>query len=128
MALPITTLYAVLLGVIFTVLGFGIGSLRGKTGISMFDGGNPDVAVAMRRHGNFTEYVPFALILMALVEGAGGNAIALHVIGVALVLARIAHPIGLKHDSISHPLRAVGAGGTLLATVALMVMAVISLL
>ena len=128
MALPITTLYAVLLGVIFTVLGFGIGALRGKTGISMFDGGNPDVAVAMRRHGNFTEYVPFALILMALVEGAGGNTTALHVIGIALVLARIAHPIGLQHDNISHPLRAVGAGGTLLATVALMVMAVISLL
>ena len=128
MALPITTLYAVLLGVIFAYLGFRIGSLRGKTGISILDGGNPQVGLEMRRHGNFAESVPFALILMALVEAGGGNTTALHVIGVVLVVARILHPIGLEADSIQNPLRAVGAGGSILCTFALMVMGVMTLL
>ena len=82
-----------------------------------------EVATAMRRHGNFTENVPMALILMGIVEANGGNVIFLHVIGVVLVLARIAHPIGLHHDSVAHPLRAVGAGGTFLAMIVLAGMA-----
>ncbi len=77
----------------------------------------------MRRHGNFAENIPMALVLMAIVEANGGGAIFLHVIGVVLVLSRIAHPIGLQHDSINHPLRAVGAGGTILSMIVLAGMA-----
>ncbi len=123
MILPITALYAALLMIIVGYLGYKIGSLRGSTGISIFHGDNMEVATAMRRHGNFTENVPMALILMGIVEANGGNGIFLHVMGVALVLARIAHPIGLHHDSISHPLRAVGALGTFLVMVVLAGMA-----
>ena len=123
MILPITALYAALLMIIVGYLGYKIGSLRGSTGISIFHGDNMEVATAMRRHGNFTENVPMALILMGIVEANGGNGIFLHVIGVALVLARIAHPIGLHHDSIAHPLRAVGALGTFLVMVVLAGMA-----
>ncbi|MCZ6853918.1 MAG: MAPEG family protein [Gammaproteobacteria bacterium] len=123
MILPITALYAALLMIIVGYLGYKIGSLRGSTGISIFHGDNMEVATAMRRHGNFTENVPMALILMGIVEANGGNGIFLHVMGVALVLARIAHPIGLHHDSIAHPLRAVGALGTFLVMVVLAGMA-----
>ena len=119
MLLPITALYAALLLIIMTYLGIKIGSLRGSTGISIFWGDNTEVAFAMRRHGNFTENVPMALVLMALVELNGGNAIFLHVCGVLLVLARIAHPMGLKPDSLVNPLRAFGAGGTILVMLAL---------
>ena len=119
MLFPITALYAALLMVIVAYLGFKIGSLRGSTGISILHGDNMEVATAMRRHGNFTENVPMALILMGLVEANGGNVIFLHVIGIVLVLARIAHPIGLHHDSISHPLRLVGAAGTILSMLVL---------
>ncbi len=119
MILPITALYAALLMIIVGYLGYKIGSLRGSTGISIFHGDNMEVATAMRRHGNFTENVPMALILMGLVEANGGNVVFLHVIGIALVLARIAHPIGLHHESISHPLRLVGAGGTFLSMIVL---------
>ena len=123
MLFPITGLYAALLMVIVGYLGYKIGSLRGSTGISILHGDNMEVATAMRRHGNFTENVPMALILMGIVEANGGNVIFLHVIGVVLVLARIAHPIGLHHDSVAHPLRAVGAGGTFLAMIVLAGMA-----
>ena len=123
MILPITALYAALLMIIVGYLGYKIGSLRGSTGISIFHGDNMEVATAKRRHGNFTENVTIALILMGIVEANGGNGIFLHVMGVALVLARIAHPIGLHHDSIAHPLRAVGALGTFLVMVVLAGMA-----
>ena len=123
MLFPITGLYAALLMVIVGYLGYKIGSLRGSTGISILHSDNMEVATAMRRHGNFTENVPMALILMGIVEANGGNVIFLHVIGVVLVLARIAHTIGLHHDSVAHPLRAVGAGGTFLAMIVLAGMA-----
>ena len=78
-----------------------------------------ELATVIRRHDNFVENVPLALILMGIVEANGGNNILLHVMGAILVLARIMHPIGLHHDRPTHPLRAVGAGGTLLVTIIL---------
>lgn len=122
----ITALYAGILGVLSLVLGFGAGSLRGKTGISIGDGGNTQLLLAMRRHGNFTEYVPLALILIGLLELAEVNAIALHVMGAGLVLARVLHAVGLKADSIEDINRAIGAGGTALITLVASVWAIVT--
>jgi hypothetical protein len=73
----------------------GIGPTRGKLGISIGDGGNPDLLLKIRRHGNWAENVPLALLLIALLE--------------LNVIARIAHPIGLKKDKVYEPLRIGGA-------------------
>ncbi len=113
---PITALYAALLALIATVLAFQVGSMRGSTKISILHGDNMELAEKMRRHQNFTEAVPMALILFAVVELNGASTTLLHALGGSLVLARIAHPMGLHHDNIRHPLRAVGAIGTLLVT------------
>ncbi len=128
MLVPITALYAVILGVIAVVLIGPIGPLRLKKQISMLDGGDPDLTVAIRRHGNFAEHVPLALILMAIVELNGAGGTLLHGVGIVLVLARIAHPLGLKADDLTPKLRLVGAIGTMLATLALIVQAGIQLL
>ena len=119
MLLPITALYAALLVAVMVWLGWGIGSMRGKTGISIGHGDSKALAEAGRRHGNFTEHGPMALVLMAIVELNGGHGVFLHIVGALLVLCRIAHPLGLHYDNISHPLRTIGAGGTLLLTVVL---------
>jgi len=116
MHVPITALYAAIQAVISIALVFGVGPMRGKLGISMGDGGNPDLLLAMRKHGNWAEHVPFALFLLALLELNGGGANLLHGLGAGLVVARIAHPLGLKKDTVSHPLRLVGAAGTILVT------------
>ena len=60
-----------------------------------------------------------ALVLMAIVELNGGHVVFLHIVGALLVLSRIAHPLGLHYDNIGHPLRVIGAGGSLLLTVVL---------
>ena len=78
-----------------------VSSVRSATGISFGDGGNPLLLQRVRQHGNFIEWVPFVLILMMLAEGLGAPAFYLHISGALLVLGRIAHPFGLKHDTAS---------------------------
>ncbi|MYE23187.1 MAG: glutathione S-transferase [Gammaproteobacteria bacterium] len=121
--LPITALYAALLLAVFVALSALVGRQRGRANVAILHGDDMDLAVAIRRHGNFVEYVPFALVLMALIEANGGSALFLHVVGILLVACRIAHPFGLQHDKGATPLRAVGAGGTLLLLLALGAMA-----
>lgn len=118
MQLPVTALYTGLLAIFALYLSFQAGSARGKAGASILFGDpvNMELAEKVRRHQNFLEYVPMVLILMALIEINGGSGIYLHVVGVLLIVSRIAHAIGLKHDNMGHPGRAIGAGGTALIT------------
>lgn len=119
MIIPITAFYAALLVVVLCWLTVRVGLSRRESGVSMLDGGNEQVLVEMRRHGNFVEHVPLLLILMAIIEVNAGNPVFLHVTGIALVICRIAHPFGLRHDRTQTPMRMLGAGGTFLVTIAL---------
>lgn len=120
-----TLLYAGLLGLMSIAIAFPVGRLRGSTGISMGDGGDPDLQLAIRRHANFTEYVPLALILLGLLEANGLSSPTVHVLGCLLVLFRILHAIGLKADTIQGVPRALGAGGTALLTITMSVWAIV---
>ena len=114
---PITALYAGLLTLIAIFLGAAVGAMRGSTGISILHGENMELATRIRRHANFTEAVPLALILLAALElNKAASPAVLHGLGIALVVARIAHPLGLHHDNMRNPLRAIGAGVTILVT------------
>lgn len=117
MLLPITALYAGLLALIGFGLAAGSGSIRSKTGVSFGDGGNVDQIVAVRRHGNFAEWVPLALILLAILELNQVSSTAINVLGGWLVVARILHPIGLRADGKFSVLRGIGAGSTALIVV-----------
>jgi len=118
MQLPITALYAGVLAILALILSFKAGSFRGKTGVSVLFGEpvNMELAQRVRVHQNFLEYVPMILILMGAIELNNGSSTFLHAIGILLVVCRIAHAIGLKHDNMAHPGRLVGAGGTALIT------------
>lgn len=120
MSIPITLMYASFFALFAIVLSFRAGSFRGKTGISVLHGepANLELAERVRTHQNFLEYVPMILIVMGAIELTGGSNMFLYVVGDLLVIARIAHAIGLKHDRMSHPGRLIGAGGTALITVA----------
>jgi len=120
MTLSITALYAGILMIFALALSFKAGGFRGSTGISVLFGDpvNMELAERVRIHQNFLEYVPMAIILMGILEINGGNATFLHVFGVVLIISRIAHAIGLKHDNMGHPGRVIGAGGTALMSMA----------
>ena len=114
---PITGVYAALQAFVAIALVAPIGRLRTKYEVSIHAGGHPDLDVAIRRHANWTEHVPFALLLIALLELNGGSAALLHGLGAGLLVTRILHPIGLKAETMRAPLRGIGALGTLLVTV-----------
>ncbi|NKB99173.1 MAG: hypothetical protein GKR90_11865 [Pseudomonadales bacterium] len=120
----ITLLYAGILGLMSIALSAFPGSMRGKVGVSVGDGGNPELLLAIRRHGNFTEFVPMAIILMALLELNGLGTLTMHIFGGVLVLARILHATGLKLDDITTLGRGLGAGGTALLTVVMSIWAI----
>ena len=114
MTLPVTALYAALMGLMAIWLSVGVGRLRGKTNISLYDGGNKELAAAIRKHGNFTEYVPLILILMAVIEVNGGSTVVLHGCGLGLTVGRIVHPLGIDFDEMRKMARGIGAMLTML--------------
>ncbi len=118
MQVPITLMYASLFAIFALVLSFGAGSTRGKTGVPILFGDPPNMELAekVRGHQNFLEYVPMFLIVFAAIEMNGGSSMFLFVVGDLLLVARIAHAIGIKHDNMGHIGRLIGAAGTALLT------------
>ena len=121
----ITMLYAGILGIMAIALGFLPGSQRGRTKISIGDGGDPELLLAMRRPGHFVEWVPLTLILLGLLELGGVGAGALHLMGASLVIFRVVHAASLKADTIEGIGRAIGAGGSTLVLLVASVWAIV---
>lgn len=120
----VSILYAGLLGLLSLVISVQTGRLRGKVGASIGDGGSKEMALAMRRHANFVEYVPLALLLVALLEMNGVSPTAIHGLGATLVACRVAHAAGLKADTMNTVGRFIGHAGTFFITLVVSVWAV----
>jgi len=89
MSVTITALYAGLLALIFVALGINVTRHRVKLRVALGDGGNAEMLRMIRLHANAAEYLPFAIVLMAIYELNGGWHLALHVVGIALIVGRI---------------------------------------
>jgi uncharacterized protein len=116
MTLHITALYAALIGLWAVVLSNYVSINRGKYKILHGDGGNAEMAAIIRRHGNLTEYVPLALILLGLAEVSGLSSTWMHVLGILLVVSRLIHPFGVSVSNPGSPLRIIGTVGTHIVT------------
>ena len=97
--LSITALYASLLGLIFIFLSYRVVGIRKGESIGIGDGGNQALQLACRVHANFSEYVPVALILLAILEINAWSAIYVHILGATLLVARVLHAIGYGKNS-----------------------------
>jgi uncharacterized membrane protein YecN with MAPEG domain len=95
----VTGFYAALLSGLLLVLLGRIIRKRWVYKIGIGDGGNHDLAKAMRAHGNFIETVPWVLILMVVMESNGISDMILHSYGATLVLARSLHAWGMTQTS-----------------------------
>jgi len=93
--MTITPLYAGILAILFLVLSLRVVALRGH-GASLGDGGNPILLRRIRGHGNFAEYVPLILLMMAMLELSHYSVYLLHAFGVILVVARLLHAYALS--------------------------------
>lgn len=112
MAFEVTSFYALILAVAAIALSVVVSAKRGKYGVSILDGGHPELALWIRKHGNFAEAVPLALLLMALAEARGMPATWLHGIGVLLLISRLTHVYGLSNENPADPWRIAGTIGT----------------
>jgi uncharacterized protein len=122
-----TAFYAAILGLIYAGLsGWVIGGR--VTGNVLFgDGGQDALQRRIRSHGNFQEYVPLTLLLIALFEAGGGAHAWVQGLLIVLVIARILHPIGMFAPTNS-PRQFACRGGGILATLAVMTVAALLLL
>lgn len=90
--MSITLLYGGLLALVFLALSARVVQGRGKGGVSLGDGGQPDLLRRIRGHANFAEYVPLQLLLLGLLELSGALPTwSLHLLGAALLLSRLLH-------------------------------------
>jgi len=107
-SLPITGLYAGLLTVLFIGLSINIIRLRYKYKTGIGDGGNEMLAKAIRVHGNFSEYIPLALLLLGIYEINGASPLWLHILGAVLFIGRVLHAVGLNKSTGTTKQRQIG--------------------
>ena len=84
------------------------------------DGGDASMTRRIRAHANFIEYVPLALVNIALLEASGASHGLVRVLLIVLVVARILHPFGMfapDKTPQQFACRGGGIGGTLLVIV-----------
>jgi uncharacterized membrane protein YecN with MAPEG domain len=96
--MTITPFYAGLLALLFIYLSLRVIGRRQATRTSLGDGGDSLLMRRLRAHANFAEYVPLALILMALAELQGVSGWGLHTIGLCLVTGRVVHARALSRE------------------------------
>ncbi len=120
--LPITLVMAAASGLISIWLAIRVTQVRSKANVWLGDGGSEPVVARTRAHTNFVEYAPFVLLLIALIELARGASLWLWLIGVAFILARLCHGLGMD-STAPRILRRIGAMTTLAVLLALSVWA-----
>jgi uncharacterized protein len=119
--MTITALYAGLLAILFLVLSIRV--IQKRTNVSLGDGGDAELLRRIRGHGNFAEYVPLMLLMMALLEYGGATPVwLLHALGITLVVARVLHGIAL---SFTDKWKFGRFYGTLLSFIVLLVLALL---
>lgn len=121
----ITPLYAAVLALLLVGLTFRVVQLRRRHRIGIGDGENRELSKAIRAHGNATETIPIALLLLLLCELSSFGATFLHGLGIALLVGRGLHAFGISRHSGSSFGRFVGMVITLLAIIVMAVVLVI---
>ena len=119
--LPITALYAALLTLLVVILAAVVMQLRRTLKIGMGDGGNRDLARAIRVHGNAIESIPLFLVLFGVYELNHASPSALHFFGAVFFISRALHAWGLFSSGGASPGRLSGIVGTYFCLTALAV-------
>ena len=122
--MQIVPLYAGLLALVFVGLSALVIRQRGRAKVAIGAGGDALLERAMRVHANFAEYVPLAVVLLALMELQRAPAWLLHGLGLVLLLGRVAHAYGVSQEKENFRFRVSG----MMATFATLVTAALYLI
>ena len=94
--LIVTSIVASVLTIIFIKLSFAVIGLRRKNKVGLGSGGHEDLERAIRAQGNFAEYVPFGIILIACLELNGAPLWLVAIPGITLIVGRMIHAKGIN--------------------------------
>ena len=111
--MAITAFYAAPLAFLFLVLSRNVILARRAAQVAVGDGGNNRLLRAMRVQANCAEYMPIALVLMALCESLAVPVLILHLLGITLVAGRLLHAFGVSRESENFRFRIAGMAMTL---------------
>jgi len=114
----IVPIYAAIFAVMLVALSLRVAKTRGDVRVAIGDGGNIVLRRAIRVQGNFTEYVPMALILFTFVEMQGWPRWLVHGLCLVLLAARALHAYGIAQEPEDIRLRATGMATTAVLLVA----------
>lgn len=106
-------LYVGLFGILLIVLSLRVSFVRRDARIALGDGGNEALRRRIRAQGNFIEFVPIAVLLLVLAEHTGMGTLFIHLFGLVLLAARIAHAYGISQVKEPIIFRMVGTVATL---------------
>jgi uncharacterized membrane protein YecN with MAPEG domain len=106
--LLITSIIASVLTIIFIKLSFAVIGLRRKNKVGLGSGGHADLERAIRAQGNFAEYVPFGIILIACLELNGAPWWLVALPGIALIIGRLIHAVGINEPPPDFSKRVLG--------------------
>ncbi len=101
----ITALYASIIVLIAGILAWRVIKTRQSQGVGIGDGGNDRLIRRMRSQANLLEMALPILLLMLLMELNGMPGWILHLIGIAVTVSRVLHPIGMENRYPNLPLR-----------------------
>lgn len=122
-----TAIFAALLAIEFVLLSSWVVVGRVNKDALFGDADDGTFAKRIRTQANFAEYVPFAVLLIALLEARGGSHGLVITLLVILLIARLIHPIGMFAPPNS-PQQFGCRGGGILATFGVTLIAAIALL
>jgi uncharacterized membrane protein YecN with MAPEG domain len=105
--------YGAILGLIFVVLSLRVIQERRAQAVSLGAPPRSRLERKVRVHANFAEYVPFALLLLFLAEGAGAPGIVMHALCTTLLVGRVAHAWGVSPEQEDFRMRVAGIVCTL---------------
>jgi uncharacterized membrane protein YecN with MAPEG domain len=119
-------IYMALAALLLLFLSVRVSMLRRRYNVGIGDGGHEDLLRAIRVQANFVEYVPIALLLILAADLVGHEKIFVHILGIALLIARVFHAWGVSLHSGPSFGRMVGTSLTFLVLIAGAVLAILS--
>ena len=117
--LLITSIIAAALTMIFIKLSFAVIALRRKNKVGLGSGGHEDLERAIRTQGNFAEYIPLGIILIACLELNGAPWWLVLLPGITLIIGRLIHAKGMHTPPPDFSKRVMGMKFTFFTLIAL---------
>lgn len=102
--LHITSFFAGIFAFQFILLSVHVMRYRRKYRIPLGPG-NKELSRRIRAHGNFAEYVPFALLLLGICELSGTGELTMAALGLLLLVARLSHAYGVLVMEPKRPMK-----------------------